>query len=102
MFQGELSDAPYAADAICLSLSDAPYNNIELTGSGIYFIEKKSDENQDYAGKRMFKAPAFTRDWTPYTSIITGTFEKLADGSYDLKEFGIVKYCCPIKIFEAR
>lgn len=92
LFQGELADAPYAADAMCLSLSDAPYSNIELTGSGIYFIEQKLDGIEDYTGKRMFKAHALTRGWTPGSTIIAGTFEKLADGSYDLEEFGILKW----------
>lgn len=104
LWTGSLAPAPYAADAACYKLFNASVDgmeleSIELSASGFYYITTEPDYNYDNYNEvrsseakfvRLFRpaGKVLTRDWLPYTSIITGNYTKLNNGKYRLDGFG--------------
>lgn len=98
LWKGTLADAPYAADAACFRILDGDVKTIELTGSGLYFVDRGGSDDYNAPAKAFRKAAAsaskktLRKDWTPYQAILSGKFTRLEDGSYDLEGFGIVTW----------
>lgn len=93
LWEGSLENAPYFEDAACYIITDetSPYESIELTASGLYFIsegEEKIYENGGYYPS-FLKKPATRASEKTYLS---GTFTKQVGGGYMLISFGEVKW----------
>lgn len=108
LWKGTLADAPYAADAALYEINDVngdtDITSIELTGSGIYFISYKSDDEElypdypeygdeeYYLSSNAFRSRAEGRDSDFGQDVRTGSFTRLPDNGWHLDGFGDMIY----------
>lgn len=108
LWKGTLADAPYAAEAALYEINDVngdtDITSIELTGSGIYFISYKSDDEElypdypeygdeeYYLSSNAFRSRAEGRDSDFGQEIKTGSFTRLPDNGWHLDGFGDMIY----------
>lgn len=98
LWKGELSDAPYEKDAVCLNFSDAEVQglnikSIELTGSGLYFINYDNETDSDLAEPGYRSGFRKSRNITKLSAndipdIQTGNFTPLGANKFRLNQWG--------------
>jgi hypothetical protein len=98
LWVGELGAPAYEADAVAYNITNSSeFGSIELTASGNYIVMPPMGNHGQNApvaksapaGRTMFhKTAPSARDYS--SNGIFGEYTKLADGSYNLKGFGIL------------
>lgn len=92
VWEGTLAPAPYEKEAVCLlpqggDLNGRTVKSIELSSSGLYFIEY-ADNYSPYYRNDFHRVSVKTRDWMPQQSIESGEFTVNGNGEYILNKFG--------------
>lgn len=97
LWVGELGAPAHEADAVAYNiLNNSRYGMIELTASGNYIVTPPASSAISYAAPEAIPARnLFAAAHTPASrsfdnGILFGTYTKLANGSFDLKDFGIL------------